>query len=562
MSDIQEFEIQQAFSQQKDNLQQLEQRVSEYITEAKAQQEQKLVDTVLHHEPPAPWIGSVIEGFYFAAAILFILGLKRMSSPVTARGGIIWAGIGMVLATLATFFHPAIHSVASAWIIGFYVISAFFLLIGLRQAATGGNYGIIVITISLLIAIIPTLFYPSNYGLIVIAVMIGTAIAWISAKKVAMTDMPQMIALYNGMGGGAAAAIAAVELAKGGHAMSVETLAVAGGLIGSISFSGSLIAFAKLQGILKKSWIFNFQQLINLVLFVTILGLGLAIISNGAAHSGVLVVLFFLFALAFGVLMTLPIGGADMPVVISLYNALTGLAVGFEGFVLGNAAMIIAGTVVGAAGTLLTQLMAKAMNRSLGNVLFSGFGSKVQASEGQVTGSLKPIDSSDAAAMMAYASQVIIVPGYGMAVAQAQHKIWELTKALGEKEVKVKFAIHPVAGRMPGHMNVLLAEAGIPYDLIFDLEEINEEFPQTDVVLIIGANDVVNPVARTDPSSPIYGMPILNADYAKNVIVIKRGSGAGFSGIENHLFYADNTRMLYGDGQKMVAELVHSVKAL
>ncbi len=563
MNDTQVLEIQHAFAQQKDNLQQLEQQVSQYVNEITAQHEETLVATVLHHEPPPPWVTSVIEIFYFVAAILFILGLKRMSSPVTARGGIIWAGIGMILATLATFFHPAIH-INIGWISAIYVISALFLMLGLKRAtrADDGGIGLIIIITSIIVAMTPTLLYPSNYGLIVIAVMIGSAMAWISAKKVAMTDMPQMIALYNGMGGGAAAAIAAVELAKGGHTMTIETLAVAGGLIGSISFSGSLIAFAKLQGILKKSFIFNFQQLINLLIFITILALGIGIVSYGAADSGPLVITFFMLTLAFGILMTLPIGGADMPVVISLYNALTGLAVAFEGFVLGNAAMIIAGTVVGAAGTLLTQLMAKAMNRSLGNVLFSGFGAKVQASNTEVTGSLKPIDSSDAAAMMAYATQVVIVPGYGMAVAQAQHKIWELTKALSDKDVKVKFAIHPVAGRMPGHMNVLLAEAGVPYDMIFDLEEINEEFPQTDVALIIGANDVVNPIARTDPSSPIYGMPILNADYAKNVIVIKRGSGAGFSGIENHLFYANNTRMLYGDGQKMAAELVHSVKAL
>jgi H+-translocating NAD(P) transhydrogenase subunit beta len=245
----------------------------------------------------------------------------------------------------------------------------------------------------------------------------------------------------------------------------------------------------------------------------------------------------FVLALVLGVTMTLPIGGADMPVVISLYNALTGLAVAFEGFVLNNAAMIIAGTVVGSAGTLLTQLMAKAMNRSLGNVLFAGFG-----------------DTGGTA--------VIVVPGYGMAVAQAQHKVWEMCQLLIERGVTVKFAIHPVAGRMPGHMNVLLAEAGVPYDLIADLDEINAEFETADVALIIGANDVVNPVARTDKSSPIYGMPILNADKAKNVIVIKRGQGAGFSGIENALFFLDNTRMLYGDGQKAASELIAAVKAV
>jgi NAD(P) transhydrogenase subunit beta len=258
--------------------------------------------------------------------------------------------------------------------------------------------------------------------------------------------------------------------------------------------------------------------------------------------------------------MTLPIGGADMPVVISLYNALTGLAVGFEGFVLDNAAMIIAGTVVGSAGTLLTQLMAKAMNRSLGNVLFSNFG-ETSVAGGGAAGTQKPIEASDAGVMMAYSQKIIIVPGYGLAVAQAQHKVWELTQLLMDHGVKVRFAIHPVAGRMPGHMNVLLAEAGVPYDLISDLDEINAEFETADVALIIGANDVVNPDARTNRSSPIYGMPILNADKAKNVIVIKRGQGQGFSGIDNALFGLDQTRMLYGDAQAAVSQLIQAVKA-
>jgi NAD(P) transhydrogenase subunit beta len=262
------------------------------------------------------------------------------------------------------------------------------------------------------------------------------------------------------------------------------------------------------------------------------------------------------------VTMTLPIGGADMPVVISLYNALTGLAVAFEGFVLNNAAMIIAGTVVGSAGTLLTQLMAKAMNRSLANVLFSGFGETAAAGATGPAGALKSIETADAAVMLGFSEKVIVVPGYGMAVAQAQHKVWELCQALIARGVTVKFAIHPVAGRMPGHMNVLLAEAGVPYDLIYDEAEINSEFETADVALIIGANDVVNPVARTDKSSPIYGMPILNADKAKNVIVVKRGQGAGFSGIENALFYLDHSRMLYGDGQAKAAELVQAVKTL
>ncbi|MGF1548439.1 MAG: NAD(P)(+) transhydrogenase (Re/Si-specific) subunit beta [Thiotrichales bacterium] len=454
----------------------------------------------------------IVQAAYFAAAVLFIVGLKQMSSPVTAKRGIVWAGVGMLLATAVTFFHPQIHG---------------------------------------------------NYVWMVLAIGAASYFAWTWAKKVPMTDMPQMIALYNGMGGGSAAAIAAVELIKGTPMpLAVQTIAVLGGLIGSVAFSGSAVAFAKLQGLMKKSLRFPNQQLINMVLAAFTVLLGLILIKTGVDASGFVLFLFFAFALALGVSVTLPIGGADMPVVISLFNALTGLAVGMEGYVLGNPAMMIAGIVVGSAGTLLTQLMAKAMNRSLANVLFSNFGEGAVSSEDSVSGSLKPIEAADVAVMMAFAEKVVIIPGYGMAVAQAQHKIWELTQILRERGVAVKFAIHPVAGRMPGHMNVLLAEAGVPYDIIYDLDEINNEFATADVALVIGANDVVNPVARTDPASPIFGMPILNADQAKNIVVIKRGQGAGFSGIENHLFYADNCRMLYGDGQKMAAELIGAVKTL
>jgi NAD(P) transhydrogenase subunit beta len=401
-----------------------------------------------------------------------------------------------------------------------------------------------------------------NYVLMTTAIFVGGVAAFWSGKKVAMTDMPQMIALYNGMGGGAAGAIAAVELLKGDfHSQTFLTLAVLGALIGSVSFSGSLIAFAKLQGLIRRPMRFAGQQYFNFAVALVAVGLAATLIFQPQS-AGFVILAFFVIALAYGFLMALPIGGADMPVVISLFNALTGLAVGFEGFVLNNAAMIIAGTVVGSAGTLLTQLMARAMNRSLGNVLFSSFGSDGGEQAGEVTGSLKPIDAADAGIMMAYAERVIIIPGYGMAVAQAQHKIWELTALLLERGVDVKFAIHPVAGRMPGHMNVLLAEANVPYDLLYDLDEINAAFPQTDVALVIGANDVVNPSARTDTSSPIYGMPILDADKAHNVIVIKRGQGKGFSGVENALFFADNTRMLYGDGQAMAGELIQAVKQL
>jgi NAD(P) transhydrogenase subunit beta len=429
--------------------------------------------------------------------------------------GVRWAGLGMVLATAVT--------------LGFMGASSF------------------------------------NLMLVIGAIAIGGILAWVSGKRVAMTDMPQMIALYNGMGGGAAAAIAAVELYSGNeHNIVHLTMATIGGFIGSVSFSGSLIAFAKLQGLITKSVRFGGQKFVNLGILLVTAGLGFVVVSGmglGTLAGLPAVSLFFVFALLLGVAMTLPIGGADMPVVISLYNALTGLAVGFEGFVLDNAAMIIAGTVVGAAGTLLTQLMAKAMNRSLGNVLFSNFGETSSAGGTGVTGSQKAIEASDAGVMMAYSQKIIIVPGYGLAVAQAQHKVWELAQLLIDHGVKVRFAIHPVAGRMPGHMNVLLAEAGVPYDLISDLDEINAEFETADVALIIGANDVVNPDARANRASPIFGMPILNADKAKNVIVIKRGQGQGFSGIDNALFVLDQTRMLYGDAQAAVSQLIQAVKA-
>jgi len=463
----------------------------------------------------------IVEAVYFVTAAIFIIGLKQMSSPVTAHRGIVWAGIAMVVASLATFGAPQIT-----------------LDIG-----------------------------SINLQLMLVAIIVGSAVAYISAKRVEMTDMPQMIAMYNGMGGGAAAAIAAVELVKlsGGmesHGLTVQVLAVLGAVIGSVSFSGSVIAFAKLQGIMKKTLRLPMHQIINIGLFLATVYYGY-MVATGHPVEFNHVVIFFVLALVLGIMVTTPIGGADMPVVISLFNALTGLAVAFEGFVLNNAAMIIAGTVVGSSGTLLTQLMAKAMNRPLSNVLFSSFGSDGgAAADEEIEGSMKEIQGNDAAIMMAYAQKVIIVPGYGMAVAQAQHKLKEMEDLLEARGVDVKYAIHPVAGRMPGHMNVLLAEAGVDYDNILDLEEINPEFPTADVALVIGANDVVNPVARSNPDSPIYGMPILDADKAHNVIVIKRGKGAGFSGIENHLFYADNTQMLYGDGQKAVAELIAGIKQL
>ena len=463
---------------------------------------------------------------YFAAAALFIFGLKRMSSPVTAKSGIVWAGWGMVVATIATFFYPNLHN--QSWMIA--------------------------------------------------GIVIGTAIAWYSGKKVAMTDMPQMVALYNGMGGGSAAAIGAVELFKASqeHAaagqagqvameaaahnfpMIVAVLAVIGALIGAVSFSGSLIAFAKLQGLIEKRFALPGQNFINGLMFFGALGLGAAIVFQLDQN---IIIAFFVVCLILGVLVTLPIGGADMPVVISLYNAFTGLAVAFEGYVMQNPALIVAGTVVGAAGTLLTQLMAKAMNRPISGVLFTKFGGG-GAAQGEIKGSQKAIEAPDAASLLYMADKIIIVPGYGLAVAQAQHKLWELCKELIKREKSVKFAIHPVAGRMPGHMNVLLAEAGVPYDLICDMDEINSEFPTCDVAIVIGANDVVNPAAKTDKSSPIYGMPILDVSLAKQTIVVKRGKGTGFAGIENLLFYQDNTKMLFADGQEAASKLLAGLKAI
>ncbi|TWI14035.1 NAD(P)(+) transhydrogenase (Re/Si-specific) subunit beta [Aerolutibacter ruishenii] len=453
---------------------------------------------------------TVVKLSYFVAATLFLLGLQRMASPRTARSGIQWAGVGMLIATVATFFLPGLH----------------------------------------------------NLGLMVVAIVIGVAVNWAWGRKVAITDMPQMVALFNGMGGGSAAAIGAVELVRfsvGEPVPSTFTLALAvvGALIGAVSLTGSVIAWAKLDGRMDKRYTFPGQQWFNALVALAAVACGVMAMTTLATPW---IIAFFVLALALGVLMTLPIGGADMPVVISLYNAFTGLAVAFEGYVLGNEALIIAGMMVGAAGTLLTQLMAKAMNRPITGVLFSNFGGGGQAQE--IAGSQKPIEAGDVAAMMAYAERVVIVPGYGLAVAQAQHKVWELTQKLMERGVKVKFAIHPVAGRMPGHMNVLLAEAGVPYDLIADMDDINPEFPATDVSLVIGANDVVNPVAKTDPASPIFGMPILDVVNSKNTIVIKRGKGTGFAGIENALFYADNTRMLYGDAASMVSALVSELKAL
>ncbi len=473
-------------------------------------------------------IAQLIPGVaYIAAAFLFMYGLKQMSSPVSARAGIHLAGVGMLVAVLASFFG----------------------VFGVSPAAK------------------PHLMV--NIAIAVAALVIGGGAAWWKGRKVKMTAMPQMVALYNGMGGGAAGAIAAVELFDS-HSQGISRLIVtlAGALIGAVSLSGSVIAWAKLDELMRKPLRFKGQNIVNIFAALVTLGVGayLVLVMQGVLtpliSTHALIYLFFACALVFGIMMTLPIGGADMPVVISIYNACTGLAVGLEGFVLQNPALMIAGMVVGAAGTLLTVLMAKSMNRSIGNVLFSDFGTVAKGEQGDMKGTLRPVAASDAGVFMRYAGSVIVVPGYGLAEAQAQQKLYEFVKLLLAAKVKVRFAIHPVAGRMPGQMDVLLAEAGVPYDLIFQLEDINDDFANTDVALIIGANDVVNPAARTDKASPIYGMPILNADKAKQVYVIKRGQGVGYAGIQNQLFFDPNCEMVYGDAQAVLIKMIEAVRGL
>ncbi len=453
------------------------------------------------------------DPIYVLTILFFVLALQRMSDPKTARSGIVYAGGAMLVAVLVTFLVPGL----------------------------------------------------GNLLWIVIGALIGGFLGYYSAKRVKMTDMPQMVAIFNGMGGGAAAGIAAVELVAYAEAPQYLGLALAGALIGATSFAGSVIAFLKLQGwMTQKPVTFPGQQPLNLAVLAG------AVIFAGATlylATNAWLAVFFALALAYGLLMTLPIGGADMPVVISMYNALTGVAVALDGFALIDSsagaaayAMIIAGTLVGAAGSILTIVMARAMNRSIGNVLFGAFGATTETGA-QVSGTMRTIEPDDAAVLLAYAARVVITPGYGLAVAQAQHKVKELMDVLESKGVIVRFGIHPVAGRMPGHMNVLLAEAGVPYDHLLDRDEVNPEFASTDVVLVIGANDVVNPAARR-AGSPLQGMPILDVDQAKNVIVLKRGQGKGFAGIENDLFYKDNARMLYGDAQESVSKLVQAIKKL
>jgi len=453
---------------------------------------------------------------YLVTIICFILALRFLSSPTTARRGNWIGAVGMAVAIVVTLANENVDS----------------------------------------------------YWRIVVGSLIGGVFGAVAARKVKMTAMPQMVALFNGVGGGAAALVSLAEFHNnapdpGRLHGDVSVAIVASALIGCVSFAGSMVAFAKLQELIGGRPItYPGQQIGNLLLLGVVVVAGIAIVSG--AERQWLLYLLLAGALLFGVLFVLPIGGADMPVVISMLNAFTGLAAAATGFELGSNVLIVSGALVGASGTLLTMKMGSAMNRSIGNVLFGAFG-QIQtggAAAAAVDGSVRPASSEDVSIMLAYAQRVVIVPGYGLAVAQAQHAVRELADELERKGVQVSYAIHPVAGRMPGHMNVLLAEANVPYPALKEMDEINPEFPQTDVALVIGANDVVNPAARSDPGSPIYGMPILDVDNAKQIVVMKRSMNPGFAGIDNPLFLDPKTVMLFGDAKESVTKLVTGVKAL
>lgn len=467
---------------------------------------------------------SILEIAYVIASVLFILGLKMLSHPLTARRGNILAAFGMGFAIIATI---------------------------LFHRKDGEPIG--------------------NIPLILSAIAVGTVIGWVIAKRVKMTAMPQLVSLFNGMGGAAAALISMMEfphvspelIAKSGMANGHVLAILLGLMIGTVSWAGSMIAFGKLDG-----WIGDMRikamKYVNLTILAVLIGFIVFIMTRkviASAELTPLIYIMFVIAVVYGVLFVMPIGGADMPVVISLLNSFTGVAAAMGGFLYDNQAMLTGGILVGSAGTILTILMCKAMNRSLLNVIVGVFGGGGQSNI-EAGGIIKEISLSDAAVLLSYSKKVVIVPGYGLAVAQAQHTCHELDKLLEEKGVEVKYAIHPVAGRMPGHMNVLLAEADVPYDKLIESDEINPDLPNTDVLVVIGANDVVNPAAEDDPSSPIYGMPIIKARDAKNVIVMKRGMGKGYAAIENMLFYNDKTRMLFGDAKSTLQNLVNEVKSI
>ena len=468
----------------------------------------------------------IVPLIIIGVSVLFILGIKFLSSPKTARTGNLVAAAGMLIGLVILCKPDGSNIWSQGWTF--------------------------------------------NYTLIAIGTVIGLIIGAIGAYSVKMTAMPQMVAMFNGLGGGAAALVASLEFLRRAHgtedvAAAITVPMLFATLIGSLSFSGSIIAYLKLEGKFEKPHTFPGQNFLNGLILLVILGLCGWLTFKATGHNAVVAfVVMFSLALFFGIAMVMPIGGADMPVVISLLNSFTGLAVAADGFAINNNAMIVAGTLVGSSGTLLTLLMCKAMNRPVTNVLFGAFGSGgggAGAGPAGVAGTVKPIQADEVALLLTYAQRVVIVPGYGMAVAQAQHAVRELSDELGKRGVEVQFAIHPVAGRMPGHMNVLLAEANVPYDQLIEMEAINPTMDRVDVCLVIGANDVVNPVAREDKSSPIYGMPIIEADHAKTVIVMKRSMAAGFAGIENLLFYKDNTRMLFGDAKASLNALVAAVKA-
>ncbi|MBO77812.1 MAG: NAD synthetase [Gemmatimonadetes bacterium] len=457
---------------------------------------------------------TVIQLTYLLSAILFVVGLKRLQSPATARKGNSLAALAMLLAIIATVLETQILD--WTWI-----------LVGI---ALGG--------------------------------MIGGA----AARSVEMTAMPELVGIFNAFGGGASALVAIAEfLATPGIGASTTGVTILlGTLIGSVTFSGSFIAFAKLQGLMTGNPItFPFQNAFNALLFIAAISLGAVTLGVfGSGDPQTLFYVFCTFALILGVLLVIPIGGADMPVVISLLNSYSGLAASAAGFVIGNTVLIISGALVGASGLILTQLMCKGMNRSLANVAFGGFGGSAGVDRSEI--GQRPVQSADAegvAAELGYVNSVVVVPGYGLAVAQSQHELRKVGDLLEERGVDVKYAIHPVAGRMPGHMNVLLAEADVSYDKLYDLDEINDDFGNTDAVLVVGANDVVNPAAR-DPQSVITGMPILDVDRARRVIVMKRSLSPGFAGIDNDLFYMDNTLMFFGDAKESMAELVREVREL
>lgn len=462
----------------------------------------------------------ILDIVYLIGSVTFVIGLKMLSHPDTARRGNLYAAFGMTLAiagTILWYNHPG----------GF------------------------------------TSREPLKIILILAAIGIGTIAGWLTANKVQMTKMPELVSLFNGMGGACAALIGIMEYEHNIGKTGAMATIIAGMIIGSVSFSGSIIAFLKLNETMKKPIRIPSYNILNTVVMVALIAFGIYIVYAQPEHM-LLPILLFAAALIYGVLFVIPIGGADMPVVISLLNSFTGLAAAFGGFLYQNQVMLTGGILVGSAGTILTLAMCKAMNRPLSNVIFGAFGGGGANTTGNddMKGSIKDISISDVAILMNYAKKVVIVPGYGLAVAQAQHVIHELETLLEERGVSVEYAIHPVAGRMPGHMNVLLAESNVSYDKLVEMEDINPEFAKTDVVLVVGANDVVNPAAKTDPSSPIFGMPILDVENARNIIVNKRSMNAGYAGIDNLLFYQPKTSMLFGDAKGVLTKLVHELKQM